>query len=306
MLYLEDRKVRLEKACAEDIAGFLKTQLKKFKRRYGHSPKDCSWRNRYLGPIHEFLRIIHPRWPPEAPTADADERFPRGVLEQYGDWLTNRYGLSKGTLAKNGRIARMFSLWWTGSTKRRSFHQLCITDIDRYLSERLPGLRRATRYGECQGLRSFTRYLYAAHLLPKDLSPHIRGPVLYKCEEIPRAFSEPEINAVLEAARRDRTAKGLRDYAILLMLATYGVRAGEVAGLQLDDIEWRTDRLRVRKSKTGREYFLPLVPSVGDALLNYLKYGRPQTGLRHVFLDLEHRCSPSHRCPQSTRSSRQG
>jgi site-specific recombinase XerD len=92
------------------------------------------------------------------------------------------------------------------------------------------------------------------------------------------------VEAVLKTAEKDRTPKGLRDHAILLLLSTYGLRAGEVTALRLDDIDWRKDSLCVRHSKTGYESFLPLLSSVGEAILTYLRRGRPQTKAREVFL----------------------
>ena len=92
------------------------------------------------------------------------------------------------------------------------------------------------------------------------------------------------VQAVLEAAEKDRTPKGLRDYAILLLLSTYGLRAGEVTALRLDDIDWRKDRLCIRHSKTGCESFLPLLAPVGEAILAFLRRARPQKKAREVFL----------------------
>jgi integrase len=71
---------------------------------------------------------------------------------------------------------------------------------------------------------------------------------------------------------------------MLLLLATYGLRAGEVTRLQLQDIDWQGERLRIRHSKTGYESLLPLVAPVGEAVLDYLRRGRSQTSLRQVFL----------------------
>jgi integrase len=76
----------------------------------------------------------------------------------------------------------------------------------------------------------------------------------------------------------------LRDYAILLLLATYGLRAGEIVQLRLDDVDWRADRFSVRHTKTGFQSVLPLVPAVGDALLAYLRRGRPVTDAREIFV----------------------
>ncbi len=148
----------------------------------------------------------------------------------------------------------------------------------------LPGLRRATRYGVCQCLRSFLRYLKLAGLIPRDLSSAVCGPIHYQFEEIPRAFREAQVEKLLAVTRQDRRPAGLRDYAILMLLATYGLRAGEIVRLQLEDIDWRSERLRVRQSKTGVESWLPLMAPVGEALLEYLQDGRPKTAWREVFL----------------------
>jgi integrase len=77
---------------------------------------------------------------------------------------------------------------------------------------------------------------------------------------------------------------GLRDYAILLLLSTYGMRDGEIRALRLDDIDWRAETLRIRHSKTGMRSLMPLMEPVGEALLNYLRRGRPETGVREIFI----------------------
>ena len=80
-----------------------------------------------------------------------------------------------------------------------------------------------------------------------------------------------------------RTPRGKRDYAILLLLITYGLRAREVAALTLDDIDWHNDRLRIPERKAGHSTAYPLSSIVGQAILDYLKLVRPQTTDRHVF-----------------------
>ena len=110
------------------------------------------------------------------------------------------------------------------------------------------------------------------------------SPTLYAFERLPAALTPDEVQAVLESARHDRTPMGLRNYAILLLLATYGLRAGEVVRLRLEDIDWRHECLHVRQSKTGRTTVLPLLAPVGDAILAYLREGRPTTAAREVFL----------------------
>jgi integrase len=87
---------------------------------------------------------------------------------------------------------------------------------------------------------------------------------------------------VLEGIDR-RTPTGRRDYAILLLLVTYGLRAREVAALTLDDIDWRNDRLRIPERKAGHSTAYPLSPLVGEAIIAYLKNGRPESSDRRLF-----------------------
>ncbi|MCK7099673.1 tyrosine-type recombinase/integrase [Enterobacter cloacae complex sp. RIVM_C039474] len=77
---------------------------------------------------------------------------------------------------------------------------------------------------------------------------------------------------------------GLRDYAILKLLATYALRAGEIGRLRLEDVDWRGDVLHIRHSKTGASSALPLLVPMGEALIAYLKHGRPETDVREIFV----------------------
>jgi integrase len=110
------------------------------------------------------------------------------------------------------------------------------------------------------------------------VSPH-----LFAHECCPRFLTRAEIRAVLSAVDR-RTPLGLRDYAILLLLSTYGLRGIEVIRLRLEDIDWRNERIRIRARKAGNETVYPLAPSVGRAVLAYLKRGRPVSPDREIFV----------------------
>jgi site-specific recombinase XerD len=285
LLHLKGQSVSVQQARPSDVEKFLETKLERHKQRYRRSPKNPQqWRTGYTGPIHRLLRMIDPHWPPPEPPRDERERFRREVLDGYGRWLVDIRGLSQHTLRKNGDAARMFLEWLGGRTDRDSFSWLAVPDLDAYLNWRLPRLRRATRHGVVVCLRSFLRYLFAEGLVKRDLAQAVSGPILYQFDDIPRAFSRDQVEAMLRAVSRDRSPLGLRNHAILLLLATYGLRAGEVVRLRLDDIDWRGERLRVRQSKTGLESHLPLVRPVGEVLLKYLRKGRPATDAREVFM----------------------
>jgi integrase/recombinase XerD len=283
--YLKQQDVPVEEALPVHIGNFIQAKLERYKQRYRRLPSHPrQWRTRYAAATHRLLRMMNPNWPPREPPANDSERFQREVLDGYGRWLVDVQGLSKETLRKNGDAAGHFLRWLGDRANRESLRRLAVPEIDQYLTWRMPGLRRATRHGVSQCLRSFLRYLHSDGFIAKDLSTAVSGPIMYRFDDIPRAFTEQQVKALLDITLRDKTPTGMRDHAILLLLATYGLRAGEVVRLRLDDIDWRAERLHVRQSKTGVESFLPLLPQVGEALLSYLRRGRPRTKLREVFL----------------------
>jgi integrase len=110
-----------------------------------------------------------------------------------------------------------------------------------------------------------------------------RGPA----DDRARSLRAEEVQRVLEVTREDASPAGLRDYAILMLLATYGLRAAEIVRLRLDDIDWRRDVLRVHHSKTGTYSELPLLGGPGEAVLRYLEKGRPPSAHREVFLRIQ-------------------
>jgi integrase/recombinase XerD len=283
--YLKKKHLSVDDVRPSHLANFLKGKLEQSKQRTGHAPKNIQrWRRVYTSPIHQLLEMVHPEWPPPEPPANECERFHRELSEGYGRWLTQVNGLSRFTLRKNVGAALMFLRWLNERGGPKRIGSLSVSDLDAYLTWRNPALRRATRHSVSTCLRSFLRYLATENLVPQDLSLAVSGPHIYRFEEIPRGFTEEQVKILLRTAHRDRSAAGLRNYAVLLLLAKYGLRAGEVSGLRLEDINWREERFRIRQSKSGRDLFLPLIAAVGGAVLEYIQKARPQTEAREVFL----------------------
>lgn len=150
-------------------------------------------------------------------------------------------------------------------------------------------------------LRVFLRYLHREMITPKDLSRTIDRPGTYRYSTVPRSATWEEVHRMLEAVDR-RTPVGRWDYAILLLLVAYGLRAREVAALTLDDLDWRAERLRVPQRKAGHSSAYPLSALVGEAILDYLKNGRPKTTDRHVFFSARAPRRPITYCVVSKRA----
>ncbi len=132
-------------------------------------------------------------------------------------------------------------------------------------------------------LRSFLRFLAARRLAPTGLDDGIDTPRVYRGERLPHALPWDTVLAFLRAIDRS-TPMGRRDYAMLLLVVTYGLRTCEVVSLGLDDIAWREGRLQVARSKVRAPLVLPLTKEVGAAILAYLQDGRPALAHREIFL----------------------
>ena len=151
------------------------------------------------------------------------------------------------------------------------------------ITESGQNLNRRSVQSLCSILKVFFRYLYRVGLTARDLGKVIESPRHYRLSNLPRSITWKELEQMLTKVDR-RTGVGKRDYAILLLLATYGLRAREVEALTLDDIDWKHDRIDVRRRKAGHSTAYPLAAVVGEAILDYLKNGRPETRERALFI----------------------
>ena len=150
---------------------------------------------------------------------------------------------------------------------------------------------RRTMSWYCYALRGFLTYLHRRNITPTDLSLLVIAPRVFRQEDCPRFLMRSEVLSVLAAVDR-RTVQGRRDYAMLSLLSTYGLRGIEVIRLLLDDIDWREERLCVHSRKAGNNTVYPLAPSVGNAILCYLRDGRPESSHRQMFLTVKAPCRP--------------
>ena len=161
-------------------------------------------------------------------------------------------------------------------------HALSPVILSGFVTEKSNGLCKTSIKNRCGMLRVFLRYLHREHLIAQDLGPTLDAPHIYRLASISRSITWDEVRRMLEVVDR-RTPGGKRDYAILLLLVTYGLRGREIAALTVEDIDWRRERLRVPERKADHSTAYPLSPIVGEALLDYLQHGRPKTAKRSIF-----------------------
>jgi integrase/recombinase XerD len=283
LCHLAQRKIALEAVTPDDVSSYLRLAVRQFRKRHGHPPAP-RWTSVPRAGIHVLLRLALKRWPPEPATADAGELLCRELCDQYRRWLSVERGLAVASIDALMWEARYFCAWYNKHSDAAAIGDLSVRDVDAYIDMRAPGLTRRSLKDVAERLRSLLKHFHRTGVTATNLAPHVIAPLLYAYEGIPSALSSDQIAAVLESARNDRSPMGLRDYAILQLLASYGLRAGEVSRLRLDDIDWHAETLHIRHSKTGAHSLLPLLETVGEALVEYLRHGRPETDVREIFV----------------------
>lgn len=283
--YLEKQHVRLDEVEPAHVSKYLACKLRRYRQRHGRAAASMTrWRSSHTAGIHQLLRVVRGSWPVAPAARSPSKLYCDGLLAEFTQWLHAQRGLAAGSIGVMVAEARRLLSWYGGSAGAIDLRAMRLADIDAYVQSRCPALRRVSRRNVTQQLRGFLKFLHVTGRTALDLAAGVISPTLYACEAMPSLLDPEQIRAVLASTRQDDSAKGLRDYAILMLLATYGLRAGEIAKLRLDDVDWRADRFVVRHTKTGCQSDLPLVPAVGDALLAYLRRGRPVTDAREVFV----------------------
>jgi len=197
------------------------------------------------------------------------------------EYLLEERGLRGSSMLHYGHYLRLFEAYLK-EINLKNLYALSPPVLSAFVLKSSHSLSRSSMVGLCCVLRVFLRYLHRQRLTSHDLSVTVESPQKYRLSNIPRSISWDEVRKMLESVDR-RTPLGKRDYAILLLLVTYGLRAREIAQLTLDDINWKEERLNVSDRKAGHSTTYPLSSLVGETILDYLRNGRPKTENRHLF-----------------------
>lgn len=281
--HLAQRNILVADVSEAQLAQYLRHAIALFRKRRGRPPGPY-WHSIPRSGIHALLRLAQGEWPPAPKVTCAADALRSTICDEYEVWLREERGLAQPSIVALLWEARHFLVWQVGRNGADSLVALSVGDIDLYMDLRAPKLTRKSLKDVAERLRSLLRYLHRTGRTGIDLSPHVIAPLLYAYEGVPSILERHQIAAVLESTRKDTTPVGLRDHAILQLLATYGLRSSEVRNLRLDDIDWRAESIRVRHTKTRACSFLPLMAPVGEAVLAYLRSGRPETDAREIFI----------------------
>lgn len=248
------------------------------RRPNGDSRKELAKEIR--GPVEQMLRLVVPGFVGQGRRPITHEPF-RDAVPGFVGYLREERGLRPETIRLYAHYLRSFD----GYLRRIDLQDLSTLSppvLAAFVADSSPGLAKTSIRELCGVLRVFLRYLHREQILPRDLSGCVESPQVYRLSHIPRSITWNEVRRMLAALDR-RTPTGKRDYTILILLVTYGLRAREVAALTLDDIDWKRERLRIPERKADHSTVYPLSTVVGDALVDYLQHARPKVADRAVF-----------------------
>ncbi len=266
--WLEDHGFAVNDLSEERVASFLA-----HRRRQGYvqylSP-------RALDPLLDYLRGIGVVVRAAFIVATPIDR----LLREYAEYLARERCLSTGTIRGYTDFAREFARVRFG-TKSPRWDRLTPSDIAEFV---LRESRRSVRYckHKVTGLRSLLRFLHVHGHIPCDLAECVPAVAGWRLAWLPRALEADQVARLLRQGDRRSTARR-RDAVIVRLMVRLGLRAGDVAALELDDLDWRAGEMVVR-GKGKRESRLPLPHDVGRELAAYLRRGRPSAVTRKVFL----------------------
>jgi site-specific recombinase XerD len=228
----------------------------------------------------------------QAPRAVHTE-FSRQV-SAFERYMREERGLSPATIRFRCDALGWFSAFLP--QRRRMLDEISVADVDAFLATKgSAGWSRASLDLLAASLRSFFRYAYDQHWCAADIAAVIKGPRIFAQERPPRGLPWADVQRLLGSSMGS-SAADIRDHAILMLLALYGLRAGEVSRLCLDDVDWVAELVSVTRPKQRCAQPYPWLPAVGEAVLRYLREARPRCIRRELFLTINapHRSLSSH------------
>ena len=267
--WLQRRRIKLAQLHEGQTSAFLRARWQRVSRRSGDQIT--------MSQLLQHLRQAHVIPPvPSAPPSDLDS-----MEQAYRSFLLQERALAPASVQQYAGVMRRFLAhrFPKGKARLKNLRAEAVTD---FVLHDTSGRGRRSAQLMATVLRSFLGFLFQQGRTATNLAAAVPTVAGWRLSELPRFLEPGQVEQVLRSCDRRRKV-GRRDYAILLLLARLGLRAGEVAQLTLEDINWRTGELLIH-GKGTRIDKLPLLHDVGRALVDYLRKGRPECASRRVFI----------------------
>lgn len=234
-------------------------------------------RARVLAQAAQFLVFLRTRGLIEPAKLTTPVPMFAAILDPFDAWMLRHRGVVPRTMLRYRRVLVGF-LTELGEDPGA----YDVAGIRSFVIVQLGRRSRGETKSAVTAIRSFLRFLIAEGRLPPGIERCVPTVPQWRLSSLPRYLEAPDVERVVGSCDLT-TSHGMRDHAILMLLSRLGLRAGDIVGMTLADVDWKRGTLRVR-GKSHREAMLPLPQDVGDALLAYLKQGRPRSGSDRMFL----------------------
>src|ERR1700691_1691715 len=269
----------------EELPAQIEPFVEEWRRTRGRRPHTASYaRSLRAGPrtaIQDLLRLVIPGF------VGTERRQPwplQDLAPGFLEHLRDERGLRPDTLVGYEHHMRVFERF-VQSAGITDLSTLTPAIVNRFMVDSTARLQACGRQSRAGALRVLLRFLRRQGIIATDLSRAVPRGRNYSQATIPRAIPWSDIERVLASIDR-RSVCGKRDYAVLMLLATYGLRSQEIAAMDLAAIDWPRSRFHVLARKAGNSTTYPLAASVGEAIIDYLRNARPQCTDRHLFVSL--------------------
>jgi site-specific recombinase XerD len=204
------------------------------------------------------------------------------LLRQFVAYRRDHGGVSQLTIDRESACVVEFLQFL--KRRGRRLVDAGILDLDRFVQALRRRMVPKTVSGLCSALRAFLRFLHTTGRIHHDLAASVVSPRVVVVDRPPKVIEWSDVRRLIQSIDPEHP-HGARDRAAILLMAAYGFGAAEVAGLDLDHVDWRRRTLQLRRPKTGSSTTLPLLPAVGRALADYIARRRPRHATtRAIFL----------------------
>ena len=265
-----------EDLSSKDIVGFFKAYSLLCWRREGlegHIRRVRYSINRFLDYLRES-GLFHP---------SSGQKIYQPLLDAYLKWMCNYQHASKGTLGVRCHSTLRFLEWLGPEATPEGLSKLSSDRIEDFFIRYVQSMGFSAQRSMQSALRTFLRFCLHNGYVEQSLEYAVPTLRTYKLSTVPRGLTDTQAQQVLRCINRNSHV-GRRDYAIVLLLYTYGVRGGQLRALRLEDINWEQNQILFKALKHGKDSRLPLTLEVGESLLDYLQKSRPSYSYPHVFL----------------------
>ncbi len=238
--------------------------------------------NATRGPVRQLLHQMFPDYPARSHPLLSEPFAAHAV--GFFDYLRQERGLKETTIGRYQHVLRRFERYLE-RVGLKELHALSEPLLIAFIVESSEQVGSRTLVDFASVLRVFLGFLYRQQFIATDLGGTVEAPQRHRLADVPRSISWAQVQQVLAGIDR-HSPVGKRDYALMLLMVTYGLRAREVAALTLESIDWKRERLLVAGRKAGHTSAYPLSAGVSEAIIDYLQSARPATDSRMLFFQV--------------------